>query len=92
MDEVDGTRMSMPDPRWYDSPECLRGDVKALTWLVILQAVLIWTYVADNGVQAWTDDLANVPAAYEARARELGTLADYPKLTCEGTCPGVDED
>ncbi len=32
--------MSYPDPRWYRSKECLRGDVRAFTWLVGIMLVL----------------------------------------------------
>ncbi len=76
--------MSYPDPRWYNSLEKTRSDVKDLTRLVLILVMLVaWTFTKDNGVQVWTDDQDHIPAKYADQAErvELGPLIDYPRLS-----------
>ena len=51
-----------------------------LTAALILTA---WTWIQDNGVQAYTDDPDRIPAKYAEQAEkvELGIWAEYPRLS-----------
>ncbi len=54
-----------------------------MRYLLAAAALVAWTYMAGNGVQAWTDDPGRVPSKYAAQAErvEVGDWADYPRLS-----------